>query len=102
MKKIHIPDIGVVRLNKHGRARKNFNIRISEDGTVDVSIPPGQSYRDARAMVISIKDKIRKSRQTIKQQKLKSTFFRPGTDFQTRGYRLNIIRKHTSTASYYL
>ncbi|MGC9330369.1 MAG: M48 family metallopeptidase [Bacteroidales bacterium] len=101
MKEIHIPDIGIVRLNKHGRARKYFNIRVSEDGSVEVSIPPGQSYRDARAMIISIKDKILVSKQKIKQQIQNVTVFRPGIDFQTRGYRLNIIRKNTTTASYY-
>jgi len=106
VKEVHIPDIGIVRLNKQGRARKNFNIRVSEDGVVDVSIPPGHSYREARSVVVSIKDKILKSKHEVKKKKesLKNnlTVFRPGTHFHTRGYCVKIIQKNTSVASYYL
>ncbi|MEA3447240.1 MAG: YgjP-like metallopeptidase domain-containing protein [Bacteroidota bacterium] len=106
MKEVHIPDIGIVRLNKHGKARKHFNIRVSQDGSVEVSIPPGESYRNARTMIISIKDKILRSKQKIKKQKAKitdkRTVFHLETTFYTRGYRVKIIRKKSSMASYYL
>ncbi|MFO7790207.1 MAG: SprT family zinc-dependent metalloprotease [Bacteroidales bacterium] len=106
MKEVQIPEIGKVRLNKNSKAKKNFNIRIGEDGTVEVRIPPGQSYRAACDMVVFIKEKILKSQQKIQNQKQhlrqNTTIFRENTDFYTRGYRVKIIRTNAETASCYI
>lgn len=106
MKEIYIPDIGIVKLNKNGKARKNFNIRVSQNGMVEVSVPSGQSNRDARNMVISMKDKILRSQKKLKkqlhQQKQNITVFRRDTVFKTREHHVKITTTSAKTASYYI
>ncbi|MFP4665078.1 MAG: M48 family metallopeptidase [Bacteroidales bacterium] len=93
MKEVDIPEIGRVQLDKNGRAKRNFNIRIKNDGVIYVSIPPGQSYQDAQRVLYEMKDRIQKQQARLMEQPTQKTIG-IGSIIKTHHHRIEIKREH--------
>jgi len=98
LKEVDLPDIGTVQLDKNGRAKRNFNIRIKNDGVIYVSIPPGQSYRDAQRVLYEMKDRIQKQQARLMEQPTQKTIGL-GSIIKTHHHRIEVKREHDRRAA---
>ncbi len=79
MREVFLDEIGLVQMTKNGRAKRNYNLKIHQNGTVHVSIPPGGSYKEAESVMKDMKDKIIAAKKRLKTQMPTRKYF----DFET-------------------
>lgn len=79
-------------MNKHGRAKRNYNFRLLPNNIIQVSIPPGGTYKHALNIVKSMQPKITKHQEILKARNSMHTVFLDESAFSTRHHQLEIIR----------
>jgi predicted metal-dependent hydrolase len=79
-------------MNKHGRAKRNYNFRLLPNNIIQVSIPPGGTYKHALNIVKSMQPKITKHQEKLKQRNPVHTVFLDKNVFSTHLHQLEIIR----------
>lgn len=90
MREQYIENIGLVRMTKQGRAKRNYNLKILPDNVVQVSIPPGGSYEKAMQIVMEMKEKIIRHQKKIREKVQPRTVFDFNTEFKTHFHTLKL------------
>jgi predicted metal-dependent hydrolase len=88
----YIAGLGLVKMTKEGRARKNYSIKILTDSTVLVSIPYWGSYKRALMLVEQMRNKIQLHQKKQNEIFDKTQIFSDGSQFDTRFHQI-IIRQ---------
>ncbi|MDA3910425.1 MAG: SprT family zinc-dependent metalloprotease [Bacteroidales bacterium] len=102
MHEVFLDEIGLVKMTKNGRAKRNYNFKIQQDGTVRVSIPPRGSYKEAESLLKSMKDKILAAQERLKTQMPARKHFDFDTIVSTRYAKITFHQTDKTNVHYYI
>ncbi|MEA1873976.1 MAG: YgjP-like metallopeptidase domain-containing protein [Bacteroidota bacterium] len=101
MHEVFLDEIGLVKMTKNGRAKRNYNFKVLQDGTVHVSIPPHGSYKEVESILLNrIKAKILAAQKQLKTQLPKRKYFDFDTHISTRSTKITLHQTEKNEVHY--
>jgi predicted metal-dependent hydrolase len=103
MHEVFLDEIGLVKMTKNGRAKRNYNFKVHQDGSVHVSIPPHGSYKEAESILLkNIKDKILSAKKQLKTQLPERKYFDFDTIISIRYAKITFHQTDKTNVHYYV